>query len=113
VTLLATGLYEWIALHRVNGDGVASWGDCWLDSGHRIPGYVTEALTELLAGGLIVLADQDPYGMRRAALTESGTVRYEWLVSNNRWPCRCPHPVRHRLSAGWCERSSLYDTLAP
>lgn len=85
VTLLAgAGLYEWIALRRVSGNGVARLGDCWLESGHRVPGYVTDALTELLAGGLVVLADQDPYGLRRAAITESGTARYEWLASNNR-----------------------------
>jgi hypothetical protein len=58
---------------------VAQVGDCWLESGHRVPSYVTDALTELLAGGLVVLADQDPYGLRCAALTESGTARYEWL----------------------------------
>jgi hypothetical protein len=85
VTLLAgADPYEWIALCRVSGGGVARVGDCWLESGHRVPGYITEALTELLAGGLVALADQDPYGLRRAAITKSGTARYEWLASNGR-----------------------------
>lgn len=77
--LAGTDLHDWMALRRVREGGVAQAGDCWLESGHRVPGYVTDALTRLLAGGLVALADQDPYGLRRAALTDAGTVRYERL----------------------------------
>jgi hypothetical protein len=93
VTLLAgADLYEWIALRRVSGNGVARLGDCWLESGHREPSYVTEALTELLAGGLVALADQDPCGLRRAALTDAGTVRYEWLGQQRQIAVQVPVP---------------------
>lgn len=85
--LTGADLYGWIALRRVSGGGVAQAGDCWLDGGHRVPGYVADALTEFLAGGLVALAGQDPYGMRRAALTDTGTARYEGLCYG-REPCR-------------------------
>jgi hypothetical protein len=49
-------LYDWIALRWVSGGGVAKLGDCWLDSGRRVPNYVAHALTELLVGGLVALA---------------------------------------------------------
>lgn len=58
---------------------VAQVGGHWLDGGHRVPGYVADALTGLLAGELVALADQDPYGLRRGALTDSGAARYVWL----------------------------------
>jgi hypothetical protein len=71
---------------------VARLGDCWLESGHRVPSYVTDALTELLAGGLVALADQDPYGLRRAALTDAGTIRYEWLGQQRQIAVQVPVP---------------------
>lgn len=77
--LSGADLYDWMALRRVSGGDVARVGGGWLDGGHRVPGYVAHALTELLAGGLVVLVDRDPYGMRRGALTDSGAARYEWL----------------------------------
>lgn len=77
--LAGADLYDWMALRRVRGAGVTQAGDCWLDSGHRVPSYVANALTELLAGGLVALADQDLYGLRWSALTDAGTVRYERL----------------------------------
>ncbi|MGH3837590.1 MAG: hypothetical protein ACRDSF_18095 [Pseudonocardiaceae bacterium] len=77
--LAGADLYDWIALRRVAGGGVTQASGCWLDSGHRVPGYVADALTQLLAGGLVALADQDPYGMRRLTLTDSGATRYTWL----------------------------------
>lgn len=77
--LAGADLYDWMALRRVSCSGVAQVGDCWLDGGHRVPGYIADALTELLAGGRVALADQDPYGLRRGALTDSGAARYEWL----------------------------------
>ncbi|MGQ0717525.1 MAG: hypothetical protein ACT4NP_09465 [Pseudonocardiales bacterium] len=77
--LAGADLYDWMALRRVSEGGIAKMGDCWLESGHRVPGYVASSLTELVAGGLVALADQDPYGLRRSALTDAGTVRYEGL----------------------------------
>ena len=73
-------MYEWIALRRVSIGGVTKVGHRWLESGHRIPGYVAGALSGLLAGGLVMLLDPDPSaGMTRAALTHAGTDRYARL----------------------------------
>ncbi|MGH3702268.1 MAG: hypothetical protein ACRDQY_23025 [Pseudonocardiaceae bacterium] len=58
--LAGTDLLDWIALRRVSDGGVTNLDGCWLDGGRRVPGYVTETLGELLAAGLIVLADQQP-----------------------------------------------------
>jgi hypothetical protein len=35
--------YDQIALHRAEGGGMARVSDRWLDGGHRVPGYVTDA----------------------------------------------------------------------
>jgi hypothetical protein len=77
--LAGADLYDWMALRRVSEGGVTRMGDRWLDSGHRVPGYVANALTELLQRTLVTLADPDPGGMRRSALTDSGAARYERL----------------------------------
>jgi hypothetical protein len=81
VPLAGAEVYEWIALRRVSIGGVTKVGHRWLESGHRIPGYVTNSLAGLLAGGLVMLRDTDPTAgdMGRAALTNAGTDRYEQL----------------------------------
>ncbi|HET9254947.1 MAG TPA: hypothetical protein VFO16_07060, partial [Pseudonocardiaceae bacterium] len=80
-SLTGTDLYHWIALRRVFDGEVVKLGRCWRDHGHRVPGYVTEALDELLTGGLVTLTDPGPMaeGSALAALTSSGTVRFEQL----------------------------------
>lgn len=80
--LTGTDLYHWITLRRVNDGGVTRLGDDrWRDDGRRVPGYVTDALNDLLTGGLVTLADPYPdpraEGMARAALTDAGTTRFE------------------------------------
>lgn len=81
VPLAGAEVYEWIALRRVSIGGVAKVDRRWLESGHQVPGYVTNALARLLAGGLVMLVDPDPSaeGMARAALTNAGTDHYERL----------------------------------
>jgi hypothetical protein len=80
-SLTGTDLYHWIALRRVHDGEVTQLGGCWRDRGHLVPRYVTDALDELLTGGLVRLADSDPMaeGMVRAALTNAGTARFEQL----------------------------------
>jgi hypothetical protein len=80
-SLTGTDLYHWIALRRVHDGEVTRLGDRWRDRGYLVPGYVTDALDELLAGRLVMLADPDPMaeGMARAALTNAGTARLELL----------------------------------
>ena len=90
--LAGADLYDWMALRRVSDGGVTQAGACWLDSGHRVPGYIADALTELLGKGLVALADQDPYGLRRSALTDSGAARYQRLCRQRQVTLRVPAP---------------------
>jgi hypothetical protein len=79
--LAGAEVYEWIALRRVSIGGVTKVGHRWLESGHRVPGYVTNALAALLAGGLVMLVDPNPSAgtIARVALTSTGAARYERL----------------------------------
>lgn len=81
-SLTGADLYDWIGLRRVSGGGVAKLGDRWLEGGHRVPGYVTEALAVLCGDGLVTLADPEPWGMARAALTDVDTARYQQLCQH-------------------------------
>ncbi|MGH3852878.1 MAG: hypothetical protein ACRDR6_05155 [Pseudonocardiaceae bacterium] len=76
-----TDLYHWIALRRVFDGEVTRLDGCWRDHGHLVPGYVTDALNELLTGGLVTLADSDQTAGKidPAALTNAGTARFEQL----------------------------------
>jgi hypothetical protein len=79
--LAGAEVYEWIALRRVSMGGVTKVGYHWLESGHRVPGYVTNALARLLSDGLVMLVDPNPSAgtIARVALTSTGTARYERL----------------------------------
>lgn len=79
--LTGADLYDWIALRRVSVGGIAKMYDRWFDGGLRVPGYVTDALTELSDKELVVLAELDTCGMQRAALTVAGTVHYQRLCT--------------------------------
>jgi hypothetical protein len=83
-------LYDWIALRRVSGGGVVKLGEGWLESGRRVPGYVTDALTALCQRGLVMLADPGP--MARAALTDAGADRYESLCQQRQRVLQVPDP---------------------
>ncbi|MGH3779008.1 MAG: hypothetical protein ACRDRR_25300 [Pseudonocardiaceae bacterium] len=88
--LTGTDLYDWIALRRVSGGGVAMLGGRWLESGHRVPGYVTEALAVLCGEGLVTLADLEPGGLARAALTDVGAVRFQQLCQQRQTAQQVP-----------------------
>jgi hypothetical protein len=79
--LAGAEVYEWIALRRVSIGGVTKVDHRWLESGHRVPGYVANSLAALLAGGLVMLVDLSPSTgtTARAALTGTGFARYERL----------------------------------
>lgn len=72
-------LYHWVAMRRVSAGQVTRLGEGWLDRGHPVPDYVTNALTQLCDGALVALADSKPGGMSRVALTDAGTDRFEQL----------------------------------
>ena len=80
-SLTGTDLHHWIALRRVLDGGVTKLDGCWRDHGHVVPGYVTDALDELLMDGLVTLSNSDPTadGMALAALTNAGIVCFEQL----------------------------------
>jgi hypothetical protein len=80
-SLTGIDLHHWIALRRVFDGEVTKLDDCWRDHGHRVPGYVTDSLNELLTGGLVTLAHPDPTAenIASAALTTTGTARFEQL----------------------------------
>ncbi len=59
VPLTGADFYDWVALRRVSGGGIAKAGCFWFDRGHRVPCYVEEALGALRTAGLVVLADPD------------------------------------------------------
>ncbi|MGH3778319.1 MAG: hypothetical protein ACRDRR_21690 [Pseudonocardiaceae bacterium] len=88
--LTGADLYDWIALRRVSSGGMAKLGDRWLDSGHRIPGYVTEALAVLCGDGLVTMADPEPGRMARPALTDVGAARYQQLCEQRQTALRVP-----------------------
>lgn len=78
-TGLSPELVASLALRRAHDGGVAKVGDRYLDRGHPAPGYLTGAFDELINAGLLALADEDPYGLRRISVTEAGRIRYAHL----------------------------------
>lgn len=84
-----TDLYDWMALRRVSGGGIAKMDDHWLEHGHRIPGYIADALTALCDTGVVALAEVDVWAMRRAVLTDTGIIRYKQL-NRQQQISRCP-----------------------
>jgi hypothetical protein len=77
--LAGADLYDWMALRRVSSGGIARMGDHWLEHGRRIPGYIADALAVLCDNDVVSLAELDVWSMQRAALTDTGTVRYQQL----------------------------------
>jgi hypothetical protein len=79
--LTGTDLFHWIALRRVFDGEVTRLSGRWHDHGHRVPGYVTGALDELLADGLVMATDPGPMAQSAvpAALTDAGTARFKQL----------------------------------
>jgi hypothetical protein len=90
--LSGADLYAWMALRRVSDGLVATHRGLWLESGHRMPGYVTDTLTALAGQRLVTLARPDPWGMARATLTGTGSIRYEQLSRQRKTALRVPPP---------------------
>ncbi|MGH3945893.1 MAG: hypothetical protein ACRDSI_12730, partial [Pseudonocardiaceae bacterium] len=68
-----------LVLQRVHRGGVVKSGDHYLDRGCPMPSYLAEAFDELADGGLLALAEEDPLGLWRVSLTDTGTARYVQL----------------------------------
>ncbi|MCA1600372.1 MAG: hypothetical protein LC776_01570 [Acidobacteria bacterium] len=70
-------LYEWIALRRVVGGGMAKSAGVYFDHGRPVPEHLTAVFDRLVWDGLLVVAEGDPiWGLRRVSLTEAGQARY-------------------------------------
>ncbi|MGH3764875.1 MAG: hypothetical protein ACRDTX_06970 [Pseudonocardiaceae bacterium] len=82
-----SGVAVWVALRRAH-QGRATLAGHWLDSGRPVPGYVAEALEELLRGGLLTVGESDPQscGVRRITITDAGSAHYVAL-----WQTHNPH----------------------
>ncbi len=107
-----SGVAVWIALRRSHEGGVANLAGQWLDSGRRVPGYVTDALDQLTSTGLLVLGEVDPEacGVRRVTVTDTGSARYVALCQIHnpnrraavrtpyRWPRCLPDQRSHLLA---------------
>ncbi len=65
-----------LALRRALGRGVAKAGESYLDYGHPMGRYLTSTFTELIDCGLLALADDDEWGLRRVTVTDAGQARY-------------------------------------
>ncbi|MGH3901947.1 MAG: hypothetical protein ACRDTA_27580 [Pseudonocardiaceae bacterium] len=65
-----------LALRRALGRGVAKAGEFYLDDGHPMGRYLTGTFTELIDCGLLALADDDGWGLRRVTVTDAGQARY-------------------------------------
>lgn len=119
VPLSGVDLYDWMALRRVSDGGVARLGEWWLDWGHRVPGYVTDALAELCRRELVVLRDPNPTAgcMARGALTDSGACRYEQLCWQRKTALRvsalqCGASCARLAADGSCSAGTRPVTLA-
>lgn len=79
------GLYEWLALCRVAGGGMAKSAGVYFDHGRPVPGHLIEVFDRLVWSGLLSVADGDPiWELRRINFTEAGQARYEVLSQRER-----------------------------
>ncbi|MGH3806008.1 MAG: hypothetical protein ACRDRU_05090 [Pseudonocardiaceae bacterium] len=65
-----------LVLRRALGRGVAKAGEIYVDDGHPMGRYLTGTFTELIDCGLLALADDDGWGLRRVTVTDAGQIRY-------------------------------------
>ncbi|MGH3830305.1 MAG: hypothetical protein ACRDRS_07595 [Pseudonocardiaceae bacterium] len=71
-------LASW-ALRRAHRGGVAKSGDHYFDRGRLMLSHLTGALDALVEGGVLALAEEDTWGLRRVSLTAAGHDRYPQL----------------------------------
>jgi hypothetical protein len=79
VAVVSPELVASLVFHLVCEGGVAKVGDRYVDGGVPTPDYLAGVFDGLINAGLLILAEQDPSGMRRVGVTEAGHVRYAQL----------------------------------
>jgi hypothetical protein len=118
-SLTGADLYDWMALRRVSAGGIARMGDHWFDHGPQIPSDVADALAILCDSSAVALAELGGSGLQRAALTDTGSARFQQLCRHRQTAARLPAPGSVEAVA-WladhqCAKSmvqSVWDTLA-
>jgi hypothetical protein len=117
--LTGADLYEWMALRRVSAGGIARMGDHWFDHGRQIPGYVADTLAMLCDGSAVALAELDGSDLQRAALTDTGSARFQQLCRQRQTAQRLPTPGSGHAVAWLADHprarnvvQSVWDTLA-
>jgi len=101
---LSPELLAWWVLRRAHRRGIAKSSGQYFDDGHLTLSYLTRTLDELTQAGLLALAGEDPGGLRRVGLTETGHAHYVQLTTTpGRVRLSVPEPQlrpRPRLAAG-------------
>nr|MDQ3765702.1 hypothetical protein [Actinomycetota bacterium] len=68
-----------LALRRLYRGGLAQSGVGYVDYGYRTPDYLAGIVYALIEAGLLALAEQEPWGLRRVHFTDAGQARYAQL----------------------------------
>ncbi len=103
-------LASW-ALRRAYRGGVAKSGDQYFDYGRLALSYLTRTPDELTEAGLLALAEEDPWGLRRVSLPETGHTHYAQLTATpRRVTLSVPEPQFPRKTPAG-RRSSCPDPL--
>jgi hypothetical protein len=96
-----------LALGRASSGRVAKSGGDYFEWGHPLPSYLTGVFDELAETGLLVLAEEDEWSLRRVYLTPAGQVTSAQLSAKHSGSARLrdPQPVTVETPAG--RRSSI------
>jgi hypothetical protein len=92
-----------LALRRASSGRVAKSGGDYFEWGHPLPSYLTGVFDELTETGLLILADEDEWSLRRVRLSPTGQVKSAQLGATHRGsapPLRNPQPVTVETPAG-------------
>lgn len=73
---LSPELLAALALRRALGGGVARVDGVYVDGGHPMGRYLAGTFTDLIDCGLLAVADEDEWGLRRVTVTRSGQALY-------------------------------------
>jgi hypothetical protein len=91
-----------LALGRASSGRVAKSGGDYFEWGHPLPSYLTGVFDELAETGLLVLAEEDEWSLRRVYLTPAGQVTSAQLSAKHSGSARLrdPQPVTVETPAG-------------
>jgi hypothetical protein len=102
-----------LALGRASSGRLAKCGGDYFEWGHPLPSYLTGVFDELTETGLLILAEEDQWSLRRVRITPAGQVKSAQLVATYRGsapPLGDPQRVTVETPAG---RRPSISTPAP